>query len=227
MPTFSISPQVAAYRGNIATNPNNSAFGLTSPYGNWTGSFLYGGVIQYLDGSLNVLSRHPFAPTDSVAFTAIISFGGSPTATGSGTLPTNLLYLIPGQIFTTNNGGSATLNSYNAGTGAASMQFGSLLSGSQNVSFTFSGSQARRQADSSTGYVTFDQFPTVTPIASGTIEYVVLRDGAGTFGITFTAGDIGSGADVEINDRTLTTAQPWSLSGSIRVRLPMSYTYTL
>lgn len=77
------------------------------------------------------------------------------------------------------------------------------------------------------GYVIWNDFKTRTPTASGTIEFARLTAHANYFPILLTVGDVGSGADVEIADRTITTAQPWKLTGAIKIRLPMSYTYTL
>lgn len=230
MPTFTVSPAVAAGIGARLTNPTLSAAGTTSPYTNaLSQTFLNDGGIEFLNSGLTALAKFGFYDASTTSL-----FSGSTTfnnTTASLTGPANSPYLQVGMVMTNNqNGGNWTVSSYNLGTGAVQLTNPSgAYAGNVSAVWGVVGSScmAVRSADISTGYVTFNSFPVVTPVVSGTIEYVLLRDRANTWGITFTAGDIGSGADIEINDRTLTTAQPWQLSGSIRVRLPMSYTYTL
>ena len=93
------------------------------------------------------------------------------------------------------------------------------------------------------GYVAFSNFPELTPTLAGTIDYIQISQstvtyvtgyngsvtyGTGTsyYSVTLTVGDTGSGADVEIANRDLVTNQPWRLDGSIRFRVPDSYTYS-
>lgn len=231
MATFTVSPAVASALTARATNPALGPYTTTSPYSSASLTFLNEGAIQFLDSSLNVLAGFGFYPVGYQIFTSIsVIYSG--TVIGSSTAQFNTttgrVDINLGLVLQTSFG-NYQIYSYNSGTGVA---LGTLISGigyngTQAGNVLVAGGHAVRTADASTGYTTFGSFPTTTPLLSGTIEYVLLRDKANTFGITFTAGDIGSGADVEINDRTLTTAQPWQLSGSIRVRLPMSYTYTL
>ena len=230
MPTFTVSPAVAAGIGARLTNPTLSAAGTTSPYTSaLSQTFLNDGGIEFLNSGLTVLAKFGFYDANQNSlFSGLTAFNNT---TASLTGPANSPYLQVGMVMTNNQtGGNWTVSSYNLGTGSVQLTNPSGAFAS-NVSATWgvvgSSCMAVRSVDISTGYVTFSSFPVVTPVVSGTIEYVLLRDRANTWGITFTAGDIGSGADVEINDRTLTTSQPWQLSGSIRIRLPMSYTYTL
>lgn len=92
------------------------------------------------------------------------------------------------------------------------------------------------------GYVAFTNFPVTTPSVAGTIDYIEIANTVlttyyqsfssntqsiqNTYNIILTVGDTGSGADVEIANRDLVTNQPWRLDGSIRFRVPNSYTYS-
>jgi hypothetical protein len=85
------------------------------------------------------------------------------------------------------------------------------------------------------GYVVLNNFTPVTPVANGTIAYIEIANWIGGVSTnptnyyfwTLVVGGIGSGADIEIDDRDVTTNQPWRLDGSIRFRVPSSYTYSL
>jgi hypothetical protein len=79
------------------------------------------------------------------------------------------------------------------------------------------------------GYVVFNNFLPVTPSVNGTIAYIEISPNlTPTYYLwTLTVGAIGSGADVEIDNRDVTTTQPWRMDGSIRFRVPNSYTYSL
>ena len=90
------------------------------------------------------------------------------------------------------------------------------------------------------GYVVFSNLPPLTVNASGTIAYIEINNVnithwvgfssglvSSPYTITLTVGAIGSGADVEIDNRDVTTTQPWRLDGSIRFRVPNTFTYSL
>lgn len=229
MPNITVSYGWTASRTNTATDPSGGAFNTTSPYAAAsTLSMLNYGGIQFLDSSLNVLLQYGFFTSGFYIGSINGSYGAS---TGSFTGQVNVPWITPGMRFTITGGNNGTYEvaSYNPVTGSGTLTC--ISSGFNTVTpsttWVYVSGHATRSVDNDTGYVTFNNFPTITPLASGTITYVKLRDEADTFGITFDAGDIGSGADIEIDDRTVTTAQPRNISGSIRVRLPMSYTYTL
>ncbi len=90
------------------------------------------------------------------------------------------------------------------------------------------------------GYAVFSNLPPLTVNQSGTIAYIEINNvglqhwiGSGStivappYTITLTVGAIGSGADVEIDNRDVTTTQQWRLDGSIRFRVPNTITYSL
>lgn len=90
------------------------------------------------------------------------------------------------------------------------------------------------------GYVVYSNFQPVTPVLNGTIAYIDIQSrsvlhyagisnvtATSPYEITLTVGAIGSGADVEIDNRDLTTTQPWRMDGSIRFRVPNTFTYSL
>ena len=90
------------------------------------------------------------------------------------------------------------------------------------------------------GYVVFSNLPPLTVNASGTIAYIEINNVnithwvgfssglvSSPYTITLTVGAIGSGADVEIDNRDVTTTQQWRLDGSIRFRVPNTFTYSL
>lgn len=89
------------------------------------------------------------------------------------------------------------------------------------------------------GYCVLSNANAVTPIVSGTIAYIDIdHEDIYDYGnpggqinniykITLIVGAIGSGADVEIDNRDVTTTQPWRLDGSIRFRVPNTFTYSL
>lgn len=229
MATFTVSPAVVSALTARATNPSLGVYTLTSPYSSASLSFLNLGGIQFLNSGLSVLVGFGFHEVGYSLWSNTVTFSG--TTIGSQATFTHTAGrpdIYPGLRVLCSQGLYEVV-SYNVGTGAVVMQLisGAGFSGSVSTNLQIASGVASRSSDSSTGYVTFNNFPALTPILSGTIDYVLLRDAANNFGITFTAGDIGSGADIEISDRTVTTAQPWQLSGSIRVRLPMSYNYTL
>ena len=229
MATFTVSPAVVSALTARATNPSLGVYTLTSPYSSASLSFLNQGGIQFLNSGLSVLVGFGFHEVGYSIWNNTVTFSGTaPGSLASFTTTSGRADIYPGLRVTT-SAGTYDVASYNVGTGSVIMQLvsGPGFNGSPSSNVQVAGGVATRSSDSLTGYTTFNNFPAITPILSGTIDYVLLRDTASNFGITFTAGDIGSGADIEINDRTITTAQPWQLSGSIRVRLPMSYTYTL
>lgn len=75
------------------------------------------------------------------------------------------------------------------------------------------------------GYCVLSNFPEKIPANAGTIDYIYVSGNSGRE-ITLSVGTTGSGADVEFVDRTLITSQPWRLDGSIKFRVPMSYTFS-
>jgi hypothetical protein len=90
------------------------------------------------------------------------------------------------------------------------------------------------------GYVVFSNLPPLTVNVSGTIAYIEINNVnithwvgfnsglvSSPYTITLTVGAIGSGADVEIDNRDVTTTQQWRLDGSIRFRVPNTFTYSL
>lgn len=90
------------------------------------------------------------------------------------------------------------------------------------------------------GYVVYSNFQPVTPVLNGTIAYIDIQNrnvthyvglanvtATSPYEMTFTVGAIGSGADIEIDNRDLTTTQPWRMDGSIRFRVPNTFTYSL
>jgi hypothetical protein len=90
------------------------------------------------------------------------------------------------------------------------------------------------------GYAVFSDMQAVTPGANGTIAYIEIISPSvthfvgsnpsgsftGPYTMTLTVGDIGSGADVEIDDKDVVTNQPWRLNGSIRWRAPNTFNYS-
>jgi hypothetical protein len=74
------------------------------------------------------------------------------------------------------------------------------------------------------GYCVLTNFPQKTPAVAGTIEQLVITNGVKV--ITFVVGDEGSSSDVEFNDRTLITTQPWRLDTSIKFRIPMAWNWS-
>jgi hypothetical protein len=89
------------------------------------------------------------------------------------------------------------------------------------------------------GYSVFSNMQPLTPDANGTIAYIeilspsvlhqigqTLISQIGPYTMTLTVGDIGSGADVEIDDKDLVNNQPWRLNGSIRWRVPNTFNYS-
>ena len=87
--------------------------------------------------------------------------------------------------------------------------------------------QVTRTIDAS-GYCVLANFPQVTPLANGTIDYLkITNPGTSiTQEMTFSVGALGSGADIEIVDRNIVTTQPWRLDGVLKFRVPGSYTWT-
>jgi hypothetical protein len=92
------------------------------------------------------------------------------------------------------------------------------------------------------GYAVLTNAAAYVPAGSGTIAYIeidhdnlynnqypTLGDASlnNIYKMTLVVGAIGSGADVEIDNRDLTTTQPWRLDGSIRFRVPNTFTYSL
>ncbi len=89
------------------------------------------------------------------------------------------------------------------------------------------------------GYSVFSNMQAVTPGANGTIAYIEIisptvnhlignqqTPQTAPYTMTLTVGDIGSGADVEIDDKNVVTNQPWRLNGSIRWRVPNTFNYS-
>ena len=91
------------------------------------------------------------------------------------------------------------------------------------------------------GYIVFSGMPATFPTAAGEVAFLAFdglrTDGPGFYqsnpvttyahAVTLVIDDTGSGADIELADRTIVTGQPWRMDGSFRFRIPSSYTYTL
>lgn len=75
------------------------------------------------------------------------------------------------------------------------------------------------------GYCVLSNFPQKIPSVAGTIDYIYIN-GISNREITLTVGATGSGTDVEFDDRTLVTTQPWRLDGSIKFRIPITWTWS-
>jgi hypothetical protein len=111
--------------------------------------------------------------------------------------------------------------------------------GTTLVTSTMSGSGFTRTM-ASNGYVVFSNMQAVVPNSSGTIAYIeIIGFSANHFPgsnptipvsspytMTLTVGDIGSGADVEIDDLNVVSNQPWRMNGSIRWRVPNTFNYS-
>ena len=89
------------------------------------------------------------------------------------------------------------------------------------------------------GYVVFSDMQAVVPSNAGTIAYIEIinqtllhyngfnnQSVSSLYNMTLTVGDIGSGADVEIDDLDVVTNQPWRMNGSIRWRAPNTFNYS-
>ena len=112
----------------------------------------------------------------------------------------------------------------------------SMASGNSGITFVFKNSSGAtltsygateivtRTMDAD-GYCVLSNFPERIPVAAGTIDYIYISGNSGRE-ITLSVGTTGSGADVEFVDRTLITTQPWRLDGSIKFRVPLSYTFS-
>jgi hypothetical protein len=89
------------------------------------------------------------------------------------------------------------------------------------------------------GYIVFSGMPATLPIAAGEATFLAFdgllssranyRTPTTTYAhaVTLDIDDTGTGADIELADRTIVTGQPWRMDGSFRFRIPSSYTYTL
>jgi hypothetical protein len=88
----------------------------------------------------------------------------------------------------------------------------------------------------SNGYVVFSDMQAVVPSNSGTVAYAEIVAQSVTpylgtpvnspYTMTLTIGDIGSGADIEIDDLDVVSNQPWRMNGSIRWRAPNTFNYS-
>jgi len=91
----------------------------------------------------------------------------------------------------------------------------------------------------SNGYVVFSDMQAVVPSNAGTIAYIEIINAnpqhyngssnqsvTSPYTMTLTVGDIGSGAEVEIDDLDVVTNQPWRMNGSIRWRAPNTFNYS-
>lgn len=112
------------------------------------------------------------------------------------------------------------------------IQYGSPLAASfnfRNASGTtltsWLANQLTRTIDNE-GYAVMSNFPAKIPAVAGTVSDIQIITNNTNRSIVLTVGAPGSGADVEFQDRTLVTSQPWRLDGSIKFRVPISYTYS-
>jgi hypothetical protein len=84
------------------------------------------------------------------------------------------------------------------------------------------------RAIDSDGYCVLSNFPPKIPSVAGTITdiYFQHQSGQTTKTITLSVGPVGGQSDVQFDDRVLVTNQPWRLDGSIKFRIPISYTFS-
>ena len=93
------------------------------------------------------------------------------------------------------------------------------------------------------GYAIYTGWPAINPVATGQIDQILIRDTGGNityyysssftsntwanpYTVQLTVGDVGSGADLEIANRNIVVGTPWELDGSIKFRVPDTYTYS-
>jgi len=99
------------------------------------------------------------------------------------------------------------------------------------LTFWYSSEIVSRTIDAN-GYCVLTNFPQKIPSVAGTIDKLLITAGgaantnANLRTITLIVGDEGSGSDVEFNDRTLVTTQPWRLDTSIKFRIPMAWNWS-
>jgi hypothetical protein len=158
-------------------------------------------------------------------------FGGSPTVHESTPIGNNTVTFSNSE-----SGGSlfsnvTTSGSYNSGLGGYPFSNATGLVTFRNASGTtltsYGCSELTRTIDSS-GYCVLSNFPPKIPVAAGEIADIVFTHQSGqTYRtITLTVGPSGGSSDVQFDDRSLVTSQPWRLDGSIKFRVPISYTYS-
>ena len=102
----------------------------------------------------------------------------------------------------------------------------SFRNSSEQVLTQYSVGDLARSIDAS-GYVTLSNFPPKIPILAGTVSTIIIATNGDDRTITFTVGAPSGSSDVQFDDRTLVSNQPWRLDGSIRFRVPVSYDYTV
>jgi hypothetical protein len=121
-------------------------------------------------------------------------------------------------------GVGGTFSNGSAASAACSINF---KDSSNNILTQYTSTETGRTVDTN-GYVVISNFPQKTPVAAGTITTIeITGPGNGGAGISLTVGAVGSGTDVEVDDRVLVTTQPWRLDGSIKFRVPTSYTWSV
>ncbi len=93
------------------------------------------------------------------------------------------------------------------------------------------------------GYAIYTGWPAINPSVTGQIDQIIIRDAGGNisyyyageysvrywtnpYTVQLTVGDVGSGADLEIANRNIVVGTPWELDGSIKFRIPDTYTYS-
>jgi hypothetical protein len=93
---------------------------------------------------------------------------------------------------------------------------------------TYTTAELTRTMDAN-GYVVMSNFPPKTPSVAGTISTIIIDSADATTSkqIILSVGAPGGGADIQFDDRTLVTTQPWRLDGNIKFRVPVSYEYTV
>jgi hypothetical protein len=95
-------------------------------------------------------------------------------------------------------------------------------SGTTLTSYTISELTRTIDAD---GYLVLSNFPPRTPVTAGTISQISIDNGNRRT-ITLTVGAPNGSSDVQFSDRDLVTTQPWRLDGTIKFRIPTSYTWS-
>jgi hypothetical protein len=161
--------------------------------------------------------------TDNLTVTTFnpsIAFGNNQSPTQAAMVQSNFLR---GSLF---SAGQATSSS----SSTSFAQPGSIIfrDSTNAILVTYNTSELTRTMDAA-GYVVMSNFPPKIPSAAGTISTIIINsaDLNTSKEITLSVGAPGGGADIQFDDRTLVTTQPWRLDGNIKFRVPVSYEYTV
>ena len=129
---------------------------------------------------------------------------------------------------------------FNAGGGGSTAAYNVLFKNALGATLVTTSMAGFTRTLATNGYAVFSNMQAVTPGASGTIAYIEIVSQVvshytgssyvtgltGPYTMTLTVGDIGSGADVEIDDLDVVSNQPWRMNGSIRWRAPNVFNYS-